>query len=261
MHTNTTLTTPLPGRVRPTQISQAHLALSLLVGAIAAAMLLPLCYLVMRAFGVRLAALELLLQPRTLQVMANSALLALLVTLFSLCLALPLAWLTVRTNLPGRRGWSILTTLPLVFPSYVGGFTFIATMGPRGLLQGMLEPLGVERLPSIYGFTGAAWVLTVFSYPYLLLAIRAGLRNMDPALEEAARSLGYGPWQSFRRITLPALRPSIAAGSLLVALYVLSDFGAVSSSASTALPASFMFSISAVSIAVLRRCSPWFWWF
>ena len=60
------------------------------------------------------------------------------------------------------------------------------------------------------------------------MTIRAGLRNLDPALEEASRGMGYGPWQTFRRVTLPALRPAIAAGVLLVALYVLSDFGAVS---------------------------------
>lgn len=209
--------------------SRPHLTLNLLSGAIAAAMLLPLAYLIIRAFGVgSVRALDLLAQPRTLQVMANSALLALLVTFFSLLISLPLAWLTVRTDLPGRRIWSVLTVLPLVYPSYVGGYAFVATMGPRGIVQDFLEPLGIERLPSVYGLAGAVWVLTIFTYPYLLLAVRAGLRNMDPALEEAARNLGYNAWQTFRRVTLPALRPSMAAGSLLVALYVLSDFGAVS---------------------------------
>ena len=213
-------------RYRP---SRPHLTLNLTAGVIAALMLLPTAYLILRAFGVGIGhAVEMLAQPRTLQVIANSAVLALLVTGLSLLLALPLAWLTVRTDLPGRRAWSILSVLPLVYPSYVGGYAFVATMGPRGIVQDFLEPLGIERLPSVYGLPGATWVLTIFTYPYLLLAVRAGLRNMDPALEEAARNLGYGAWQTFRHVTLPALRPSIAAGSLLVALYVLSDFGAVS---------------------------------
>ena len=213
-------------RYRP---SRPHVALNLTTGIIAALMLLPPAYLILRALGVGVAhAVEMLVQPRTLQVIANSAVLALLVTGLSLLFALPLAWLTVRTDLPGRRVWSILTVLPLVYPSYVGGYAFVATMGPRGIIQDFLEPLGIERLPSVYGLPGATWVLTIFTYPYLLLAVRAGLRNMDPALEEAARNLGYGAWQTFRHVTLPALRPSIAAGSLLVALYVLSDFGAVS---------------------------------
>jgi iron(III) transport system permease protein len=100
-------------------------------------------------------------------------------------------------------------------------------MGPRGIVQGWLEPLGVDRLPSIYGLWGAAWALTIFSYPYLFLSIRAGLRNLDPSLDEAARSLGRTPWQAFWSVTLPSLRPSIVSGALLVSLYVLSDFGAV----------------------------------
>jgi len=228
MQSSSTLTTPLPRRVRATQISQAHALLNVLAGAIAALMLLPLGYLIFRSLGVGTEAFELLFQKRTAVVIFNSISLALIVTLLSLVTALPLAWLTVRTDLPGRRIWSILTALPLAFPSYVGGYAFVAMMGPRGIVQGWLEPMGIDRLPSIYGLPGTALVLTVFTYPYLLLSIRAGLRNLDPALEKAARNLGYGPWQTFRQVTLPALRPAIAAGSLLVSLYVLSDFGAVS---------------------------------
>jgi iron(III) transport system permease protein len=96
------------------------------------------------------------------------------------------------------------------------------------MLQGALEPLGVERLPEIYGFPGAALALTLFSYPYIFLTVRSALRGMDPALEEAARSLGTGAWTTFFRVTLPQMRPAMVAGALLVALYSLSDFGAVS---------------------------------
>ncbi len=96
------------------------------------------------------------------------------------------------------------------------------------MVQSRLEPLGLERLPSIYGLFGAVWALTIFSYPYVYLSLRAGLLNMDPAQEEAARSLGLGPAGVFWRVTLPNLRPALASGALLLALYVLSDFGAVS---------------------------------
>jgi iron(III) transport system permease protein len=92
-----------------------------------------------------------------------------------------------------------------------------------------LESLvGLERLPSIYGFPGALLVLTLLSYPYILLSVRAALLRMDSALEESSRSLGHGPWKTFQQVTLPQLRPALAAGSLLVALYTLRDFGAVS---------------------------------
>jgi iron(III) transport system permease protein len=203
--------------------------LRLVAGLIAVAMALPLLYLLMRASEVGWQrAVELLIRAQTLEIIANSLILALLVTSISLLISLPLAWLTVNSDLPGKRWWSVLLALPLVFPSYVGSYSLVAMMGPRGMVQGWLEPLGVERLPSIYGLFGATWALTIFTYPYLFLSIRAGLRNLDPVLEEAARGLGYGAWKTFLAVTLPSLRPSIVSGALLVALYVLSDFGAVS---------------------------------
>ena len=209
--------------------SRGVLALKVVAGLIALAMVLPLAYLVVRASEAGATrAIELLFRPQTLEIISKSLILALLVTLISLVISLPLAWLTVGTDLPGQRWWSVLCALPLVFPSYVGSYSLVAMMGPRGIVQSWLEPLGVDRLPSIYGLFGATWALTIFTYPYLFLSIRAGLRNLDPSLEEAARSLGYNAWRTFTRVTLPNLRPSIVAGSLLVSLYVLSDFGAVS---------------------------------
>lgn len=191
-------------------------------------LLLPLLYLLIRASGIGSEALASVLRPRTLQVMVNSISLALVVTLAATLIGVPLAWLTIRTDLPGRQTWSVLASLPLVIPSYVGAFALVAFLGPRGMLQEWLAPLGVERLPEIYGFAGAAYALTLFTYPYLLLSVRAGLLRLDPSLEEASRSLGLGRRRTFWQVTLPNLRPSIAAGALLVALYTLSDFGAVS---------------------------------
>ena len=200
-----------------------------LVLLIALAMLLPMVYLVYRAGGAGLnEAVDLMARIRTVRILWNSFLLVACVTVLSIAVALPLAWLTERTDLPGRRVWTVLAMMPLVVPSYVGGFALIAMFGPRGLLQELLAPLGVERLPSIYGFTGALWSLTLFTYPYVFMSVRAALQRFDTSIEEAARSLGSNGWETFLRVTLPNLRPSITAGGLLVALYTLSDFGAVS---------------------------------
>lgn len=195
---------------------------------IAAGMLLPLAYLLIRVVEIGPEAIEFALRPRTLQVLLNSVGLVVVVTTVCALIAVPLAWLLVRTDLPGRRVWTMLAVLPLVIPSYVAGFAVIAALGPRGLLQQALAPLGIERLPDIYGLPGAALTLILVSYPYILLGVRAALQSMDPSLEEAARSLGHGGWPTFRRVTWPQLRPALAAGALLVALYTLSDFGAVS---------------------------------
>ena len=87
----------------------------------------------------------------------------------------------------------------------------------------------MDRLPAmVYGYGGALAALTLFNYPYLYLLTLARLRRIDPALEETARSLGSGRWSTFFRVVLPSLAPAISAGGLLVALYTLSDFGAVS---------------------------------
>lgn len=207
----------------------SSLLLLLAALAVGALMLLPPAYLVVRAAGAGTAAVEILLKPSTIATLGRTALLATSVTLASAVLAVPIAWLTVCTDLPGRRLWVVATALPLVLPSYVAAYLLASMLGPRGLFQQALEPiLGITRLPDIYGFPGAFLTLTLMSYPYTLLSVRAALKRMDPSLLEAARSLGLSRWQAFRRITLPHLRPAIVAGSLLISLYVLRDFGAVS---------------------------------
>ncbi len=196
---------------------------------VALAALLPAVYLVVRAGEAGAGGVaDVLTAGRTAQLLARTTVLAVAVTASAVAIAVPLAWLTVSTDLPGRRLWVVLTALPLAIPTYVGGFAFVAALGPRGLVQGWLEPLGVQRLPSLYGFIGAWLVLTLFTYPYVLLTTRAALRRLDPALQEASRTLGRSRWSTFLHVTLPQLRPAITAGSLLVALYTLSDFGAVS---------------------------------
>jgi len=208
-----------------------HLPVPLVVVAalVTLAMLLPIVYLLLRVLTADVNVAAQLLRGRTFAVFGSTILLSLSVTGACVVLGVPLAWLTAMTDLPGRRMLAVLLTLPLVIPTYIGGYALVSALGPRGALQSILSQLlGIQRLPELYGFWGAWLALTLFSYPYVVLGVQAGLRGLDPALEEAARSLGYGPWRTFWRITLPQLRPAIAAGALLVALYTLSDFGAVS---------------------------------
>ncbi|MBM3934380.1 MAG: iron ABC transporter permease [SAR202 cluster bacterium] len=195
---------------------------------VATAMALPLTYLVIRTAAAGAVAWDIIFQWDTALIMGRTLLLALAVTSSALAIALPVAWLTVRTDMPGRRVLAVATTLPLVVPSYVNALALVSALGPRGILQQWLEgPFGVDRLPDIHGFPGAWLALTLSTYPYLLLSIRAALWGMDPAMEEASRSLGRNAWSTFRSATLPHLRPAIAAGGLLIALYTMGDFGAV----------------------------------
>jgi iron(III) transport system permease protein len=210
-------------------VSRARAPVALAVPAVAAValVLLPLGYLMLRAAEGGRDAFD-VLDRGTAELVVGTLVLVAAVTAATIAVGLPLAWLVTRTDLPLRRLVAVLAPLPLVIPSYVAALALLGAFGPRGLLQQLLEPLGVERLPEIYGFVGAWLALTLSTYPYVFLLAGAALRGVDPALEDAARSLGQTRWGVFRRVTLPALRPSLGAASLLVALYALSDFGAVS---------------------------------
>jgi iron(III) transport system permease protein len=220
---------PLPRNRLPWQsarLSSILLLISLLI--IAGLMLLPPIYLLIRSIGAGNEAIALLLRPRTAVAVGQTLILAASVTLAAAALALPLAWLTACTDLHGGRFWTVAAALPLVLPSFVIAYLTVSIYGPGGLAQQLLAPvIGLQRLPSIYGFPGAFLVLTLLTYPFTFLTTRSALKRMDASLSEAARGLGLSPMQVFLRVTITHLRPAIVAGSLLVALYVLRDFGAV----------------------------------
>jgi iron(III) transport system permease protein len=176
----------------------------------AAVALLPVVYLVVRALSGGLdAAVDVVARERTLELVARSLLLTSAVTLACLVLGVSLAFLLTRTTFPGRGVSQVLATLPLAIPSYVAAFAWLAAF------------------PRFTGFPAAALVLTLCCYPYVMLPVVAALAGSDPALEDVSRSLGRSRWQTFWRVTVPEIWPAAAAGGLLVALYVLSDFGAV----------------------------------
>ncbi len=186
------------------------LALVVMTGIAASLALLPLTYLVLRATEhgrERFAAT--LWRRQTFELTLRSLELAAMVTAATLVIGVALAWLVTRTDIPFRSTVQVAVGLPLALPSYVAAWSWI---GFR---------------PGLAGRTGAAIVLTTITYPYVYLPVMAALRRCDPALEDAARSLGHGPWSTFRRVVLPQVRPAAAGGGLLVGLYVLSDFGAV----------------------------------
>lgn len=184
----------------------------------------PIAGLIGRVVGASADALALARSARTLALVWNTVLLMVLVTATAAAIGVTAAWLTERTNLRGRRLWRVLAALPLVIPSYVVGMTFVSASGPSGLIASLTG----WQVPSLTGLLGAWAALTVSTYPFVYLTVRATLRRLDPAHEDAARGLGASGRRVFRTVVLPQLRPAVAAGSLLVALYTLSDFGAVS---------------------------------
>jgi iron(III) transport system permease protein len=199
--------------------------LTLLAAAVAAALVLPLGWLVVDVVGLGPRAVSLTVAPTTSRVLARTVALVTVVTAASVIVGVPLAVLTVQAAIPYRRFWTVVAALPLAIPSYLGAFAAVSAFGERGALTDALAPLGVEQLPTLDGFAGAAVVLTLYTYPYVFLTTRASLLSLDASLVEAARTLNAGRWEAFRRVTLPQIAPGITAGALLVALYALSDFG------------------------------------
>src|SRR5687768_947186 len=189
---------------------------------------IPAYYLLVRSTERGWAPWERALRTSVPDLMQRSLLLALVVAVASVLVALPAAWITTRVAIPGRRAWAVLLALPLAIPSYIIALAVVAFLGPKGMLQGWLEPFGVDRLPEIYGFWGAAFTLTAASYPYVYLVLRAAMAAADTSEEQASQSLGASPFATFFRVSLPGFVPAIAAGVLLAVLYTLSDFGAVS---------------------------------
>lgn len=178
--------------------------------AVVAATAVPLWYLIDRASERGLAfVVEELGAPRTGALVGRSILLVVVVTAACVALGSGFAVLLTRTDIAARRALAVALTLPLAMPSYLLGF------------------LWISMFPSIAGFWGAALVLTLVSYPFVMLPAMAALSRSDPAQEEVARSLGLGETAVLFRITLRQARAAITAGALLVALYVLGDFGGV----------------------------------
>jgi iron(III) transport system permease protein len=176
----------------------------------AALAVLPLVYLAVRTVGTGAAeVVDLIVRPRTLELLLRSSALALVVTGASVVLGVGWAWLVTRTAVPGRRALLVLGVLPLAVPSYLSAFAWVSLS------------------PGIDPFWGSVLVLTLVCFPYVLLPVAAALDRVDPGAEDVARSLGHRPLAVLLTVTLRQTRPAVVAGALLVALYVLSDFGAV----------------------------------
>ena len=187
--------------------------------------LVPLGYLLVRALEADPQTLwDLVVRGRNLRLLGNTVGLAVGVLVGTTLIAFPLAWLTTRTDLRGRKVLTLLGVLPLAVPGYVMAYVLLATTGPYGTLA---QTIGAV-LPRLNGYDGALIALSLGTYPYLFLNLRTALLGVDPALEESAQALGYSRWRVFVRVVLPQLRPGYLAGSLLVGLHVLGDFGVVS---------------------------------
>lgn len=190
------------------RIALPNAYLTVVAALVAVASILPVGFIVWVAISLGWTeASALIFRPRVSELLINTALLEACAIPSSIVLAVTLAWLTERADLPGARLWSALAVAPLAIPAYVHSYAW------------------VSAVPSMHGL-GAATLISVLAYfPFLYLPVAAQLRRLDPTIEDAAASLGLGPWRVFFRAVLPQLRLAICGGSLLIGLHLLAEFG------------------------------------
>lgn len=188
----------------------------------------PAVYLLVRNFTGDADPFGLVFSEQTSGPLWRTLQLAFLVSGSASILGTGLAWLTSRTDLPWKRFFRIVLTLPLVYPTFLGAAALVRTLNPGGVVNDALEAIGIDRTPTLTGLVGSWFVLTLFTYPYVYLPVAARFSRLPGSIEQSARLLGNSAFNVFRRIVLPQAAGSIAAGTLLVFLYTISDFGAVS---------------------------------
>src|SRR4051812_43380439 len=145
--------------------------------------------------------------------------------LFNLPFAIAVAWLLTRTRFAGRTVFDAFVHLPLVLPPVVVGYLLLVLFGVRGPIGGWLHhTFGIQLA---FTSTGAALATAVMSFPLVVRSIRLSLEALDGNLEDAARTLGAGPFDRFASITLPLITPGILAGAVTAFAAGLGEFGAV----------------------------------
>jgi putative spermidine/putrescine transport system permease protein len=141
---------------------------------------------------------------------------SLAVVLCTLLLGYPVAYWLVHTESRFRMLFRALVFLPVITSSIVRTFGWIILLSNNGFVNNVLATAGIEEVQFLYRPHGIVIGLTHILLPFMILTLMGALNNIDPALEQASRSLGASPWRSFRKIVLPMSIPGVVAGSLLV---------------------------------------------
>jgi molybdate transport system permease protein len=183
---------------------------------------LPLVGLLVRAPWDRM--WSVLTSPTSLDALRLSLVTATSATVVAMVLGVPLAWVLARGTFPGRRFARSLVTVPLVLPPVVGGIALLLAFGRRGLVGQYLDSCCGITLP--FTTPGVVVAETFVAMPFLVITVEGALRGLDTRLEDAAATLGAGRFTVFRRVTLPLILPSLAAGLVLTFARALGEFGA-----------------------------------
>jgi putative spermidine/putrescine transport system permease protein len=163
--------------------------------------------------------------PQYFEALVSTLLLSVLVTAVTLAIAGIAGVFLERNRFFGREALVSMLTLPLAFPGVVIGFMVIMLAGRTGLIGDLTSLFGAGRLVFAYSIVGLFTGYIYFSIPRVILTIMAAAEKLDPALEEAARSLGAGPWRVVRDVILPGLAPALIASGAVCFATSMGAFG------------------------------------
>jgi iron(III) transport system permease protein len=195
--------------IRPTVLSP----LSLAAFTVATLICLPLLYIGYLASSADAEVWSRLWNTRIPELLANTARLAVSVSIGTLLLGVSLAWCLARYDFPGRPVWEWAVVLPLAMPTYVLAYVYSYVLGPAGPAEELwrLAAGPQARVISPYGFWGATLVMTLDTFPFVYLLTRAALLNFNVSFDEVARVCGVSRLNRLWRLTLPLLRPAVAS--------------------------------------------------
>jgi len=145
-------------------------------------------------------------------------------TMMILPFGVALAWLLARRNWPGKSLVETLVALPLVIPPVATGLVLLKLLGRRGVIGGWLEKFFGWEV--VFTWRGVVIATAVMSFPLLVRTARVAFENVNPRLEQVARTLGARPWRVFATVTLPLAMRGLVAGALLAFARALGEFGA-----------------------------------
>ncbi|HYB00896.1 MAG TPA: ABC transporter permease [Ktedonobacteraceae bacterium] len=199
----------------------ARIIVGILAGSFFLFLGIPLAALILREPPALL--WDLIRQPEILQALQLSIVTTFVSIFLTVLFGLPVAYVLVRSHIPGRRFLQTLVTMPTVLPPVVAGVALLITFGRVGLIGRYLTPLGIS-IP----FTTAAVVMAQMfvSSPFFVNSARAGLEQLDTRYESAAHTLRASEFYTFRRVILPLIRPTLFAGAGLAWARALGELGA-----------------------------------
>jgi sulfate/thiosulfate transport system permease protein len=187
--------------------------------------LLPLVALAWKASGIGVAGmLHLLSSPRTLAALKLSFGGAILAAIINVCFGLLVAWVLVRYRFPGRRLFDALVDLPFALPTAVAGIALTALYAPNGWLGHWLKQGGIQIA---YAPPGVVLAMVFVGFPFVVRTLQPVLESLDRDVEEAAESLGASHAQTFFRVILPMLVPTLLTGFALALARAVGEYGSV----------------------------------